>query len=141
MLEILIAFMVTLTFSGCQQEPGIITGAQGPAGPKGDPGTPGSSCSVSQAANGAVISCQDGSSVLLLNGVDGQQTPYTIIEVVDLCNNHKEVLLRFGTNQLIGHYAGGGNNQHLRMLTPGRWMSTDGSNCLFTVTQDMNVTY
>lgn len=55
-------------------------GATGPQGPKGDTGEQGiqgekgdkgDSCTVLQAVNGAVISCQDGTSVLVLNGQDG----------------------------------------------------------------------
>lgn len=138
----LVLFLTLISLSACMEARiEKIEGPMGPAGRDGKDGEPGKSCSVAQASNGAVISCEDGTSVLVLNGENGQQTPYTIIEVIDLCNNHKEVLLRFGTNQIIGHYAGGGNNQHLRMISPGNWVSTDGANCYFRVNNDMSVSY
>lgn len=129
--------------SGCMEA--RIELLPGPAGQPGEPGKDGTdgkdgtSCSVAQAVNGAVISCQDGSSMLILNGQDGAQTSYAIIEIIDLCKNSKEVLLRLGNNQLIGHYANGGNKQSLRIIGPGNWISADNAKCYFIVNNDMSV--
>jgi hypothetical protein len=46
-------------------------GPEGPAGPPGAPGQDGSSCSSTALSNGALISCSDGTQVVLVNGADG----------------------------------------------------------------------
>lgn len=78
--------LLALIVAGCGTESVVsygypVVGPTGPQGPKGDTGEQGiqgekgdkgDSCTVLQAVNGAVISCQDGTSVLVLNGVNGQ---------------------------------------------------------------------
>jgi hypothetical protein len=124
-------------------------GKDGSMGPKGDTGAPGSSCSVTQVSNGAIISCENGTSAVLLNGQDGADgspapaTPYTVTEIIDPCGNSPgfdEVLLRLHNGQIMAHYAQGAL-QFLTILSPGTYRVTDGTNCVFTVHPDMSVTW
>jgi len=71
-----------------------------------------------------------------------------IIEVIDLCDNHKEVLIKLGNGTLIAVYVG--NDPHetrLQVLTPGDYESTDGEDgedgedCKFTVHSDNSVSW
>lgn len=114
-------------------------------GPRGPPGEPGSSCSVAQLSNGAQITCDDGTSAIISNGIDGQDAvlpvgytyisegAYYIIAIEDLCGNGaEEVLFRLNTGELIAHYTHG-SKQYLTILSPGPHTSTDGYNCSFTV--------
>lgn len=48
------------------------TGAQGIPGSQGEAGADGSSCSVAQVSGGAIITCTDGTSAIILNGADGR---------------------------------------------------------------------
>lgn len=143
----------------------LIPGPQGPAGEKGDQGDRGSdgsngqSCtvqtvvpSVEAPAGGALILCGD-SSVLLLNGVDGEdgadapQTPYSIVEVIDPCGDasgiYDEIIIRLGTDELVASFSdnANGKNTRLSLLVPGTYQTTDGSNCVFTVSGDLEVTW
>lgn len=129
-------------------------GPQGPAGDRGisgetgDPGENGSSCSVTQAVNGALITCTDGSQVLILNGVNGQDgadgldatpSPYTITSIVDPCGDaagiYDEVFFRLADNRLIASFSDNSNglNTRFSVLTTGNYMTTDGSHCFFSV--------
>lgn len=51
---------------GCE-----LVGPPGPPGPQGPAGQDGSSCTSTAVTNGAIISCSDGTQVVLINGVDG----------------------------------------------------------------------
>lgn len=144
-------------------------GYSGLQGPPGNPGLPGSSCSVEQAENGSVITCDNGSTAVILNGtngvngqdgtdgqngIDGQDgtdgqdgsnatpTAYSVVEVIKPCpgSGFREVLLRTYNNQILAHYSQG-SKQFLTFLTPGNYQLTDGSGCNFTVHQDMSVTW
>jgi hypothetical protein len=57
---------VVCTLAGCNPD----TNKTGPVGPAGPKGLPGENCSVIEAVNGAIISCQD-NSVLIVNGSQG----------------------------------------------------------------------
>lgn len=65
------------------------SGATGAQGPPGDPGSQGpagnngTSCSVSQQSQGALITCTDGTSALILNGTNGQNG--TVIQPIQFC--------------------------------------------------------
>jgi hypothetical protein len=93
---------------------------------------------------GAILSCEDGSSVVILNGKDGedgkpgQSTPYTITGLLDPCGRQgvfDEVLLVLEGGQVLAHYSQG-NKQFLTVLLPGSYITTDGTNCLFTLNAD-----
>ena len=112
-------------------------------------GTNGVSCTVKQLANGARVSCSDGSEAVVYNGQDGTNgqdappTPYTVTEVIDPCGKQAsfdEVLLRMSNGQLLAHFASG-NNQFLTTIGVGSYTTTDGTNCYFTVNNDMSVSW
>ena len=66
----------------------------------------------------------------------------SITEIVDLCSNHKEVLIRLGDGSLLS--LSGGNKakeHHLQVLTPGDYKSQDGEDCEFTVSNDLSVSW
>lgn len=144
---------------GSRGEPG----AQGPNGTQGTTGTPGaqgsqgpegSSCSAQPVVGGALITCTDGTSVVLWNGVDGRNgvdgqdgadappTAYTVVGLVDPCGKQSsfdEVLLRLQNGDLLAHYASG-NQQFLARISPGSYVTTDGTHCYFTVSNDGSIT-
>jgi hypothetical protein len=63
--------VICLLLVACGRGPQGEQGVQGVTGATGPTGANGSSCTVQQANNGAIISCTDGTSVLVLNGRDG----------------------------------------------------------------------
>ncbi len=132
-----------------QSGPVGATGPAGAAGPVGPPGEAGTSCSVSPYTNGALISCTDGTSVVLLDGVDevdgtdAVPSPYMIVGFIDPCGpqgSFDEVLMQLDSGQLIAHYSHG-NRQFLVSLPPGNYTTTDGTSCSFVVHSDMSVTW
>lgn len=138
--------VLTLNLFSCMYQvdynrPGIV-------GPKGDSGSDGKSCTVTQVANGALISCPDGTSTAILNGTpgaDGQPAPataYTVTELVDPCGPqgaYDEVLLKLANGQILAHFASGAK-QFLTIVPPGNYTSTDSTNCFFTITPTGEVT-
>lgn len=124
-------------------------GSPGPSGQPGNSGVSGGSCTVEQLVNGAIISCQDGTQVVVLDGVDGEDgmdappTPYTVVGLVDPCGpqgTFDEVLLRLANGELLAHYSSG-NKEFLTQVGPGNYSTTDGTNCHFTVHNDLTVTW
>jgi hypothetical protein len=134
-----------------------VPGERGPAGLPGEQGEPGQqgergdSCTVSSAPGGAQISCTDGSSSFIsdgTDGVDGQDgadappSPYTVSEVLDPCgdapNIIDEVLLKMANGQVLVLFAdnSNGKNPRLSVLPPGTYVTSDGSNCMFTLTSE-----
>jgi hypothetical protein len=113
-------------------------------GPAGVNGTNGYGCTVSQVGvsdiapdGGALISCTNGTSSLLLNG--------TIIQPVQFCPgtpNYPAVFPEVGfkiNNQIYAVYSL--NNGFLTLLTPGYYSSNAvGSACNFTVNTDGTIT-
>lgn len=102
-----------------------------------------SSCHVKTLEEGALIYCDDGSSALIYHGEDGTplaQEPYELVEVIDPCEDHHldEVLLRFANGQILAHYSAG-NKQFFTLLTPGTYITTDGTQCRFEITEDGEV--
>lgn len=72
-------------------------------------------------------------------------TPYTPSELIDPCgdtlNIVDEVLVRLSNNQLLVLFADNvnGDNPRLAIIGPGSYMTSDGSNCHFTVDNDLKV--
>jgi len=136
----------------------ILLGACAKRGDRGHPGSDGSdgsSCSVNQTVNGAIISCQDGTTAIVTNGTngidgldgtDGQDAPptaYSVTELINPCGQtpgFNEVLLRLHNNQIIAHFSSG-NLQFLSVIGPGSYVTTDSSSCQFTIHPDMSVTW
>jgi len=137
MKNLLLLSLSILALSACAKK--------GDRGFNGSDGKDGSSCSVAQASNGAVITCQDGTSTLILNGTngaDGQNAPptaFTVTEILDPCGDapgqFDEVLLRLANGQVIAHFASG-NLQFLAVLSPGSYVTTDSQACHFTLNSD-----
>jgi len=122
------------------------TGEQGPAGDVGPAGMDGASCTVAQLINGAIISCTDGTTALIVNGADGEDAPpsaYTVTELVDPCGDQPgfdEVLFRLYNGTLIAHYSHG-SRQFLTVVGPGNYQTTDGHSCNFNVSNSLEVTW
>jgi hypothetical protein len=118
----------------------------------------GGNCSVTNLTDGALITCQDGTSTRVyngssgtngqdgrdgspgtdgINGVDGKNA---VIEVIDPCGNSPdvdEVLLRLADRSIVAWYYQKG----LAVLGPGSWVTTDSSQCAFYIDNDLNVTW
>lgn len=84
------------------------------------------------------------------NGADGQNappTPFTPTELVDPCGDTPgktdEVLLRLANGQLLVSFSdnAAGLNTRFAVLSPGTYMTTDGTLCLFTVQNDGTVVW
>lgn len=174
-MKYIISLILCLILTGCGGEtiikgekgdqgiPGLpgIAGANGQDGTNGTNGTDGqngTSCTVASVSpgieapyGGALITCGS-SSTLLLNGEPGPQgepapmTPYTITEIIDVCNDtpnkYDEVLLRTQSGKLLASFSDNvnGYNTRLSELTAGNYMTSDGTNCFFTVDNDNTVT-
>lgn len=125
-------------------------------------------CTVEQVSNGALISCPDGSQVVVLNGVDGAQgeqgvqgeqglqgpkgedatpTEFSVVEVIDPCgdapNVYDEILLKLANGQILALFVdnANGKNPRFSFITKGDYITTDGSNCRFSVTSDNRVAW
>lgn len=109
-----------------------ITGPVGPAG---------GSCTVAPVTDGALISCEDGSSQLVLNGADGESA---ILEIIDPCGDSPgefdEIMFRLSSGELVAYFEQG-SKRFLTVLNPGNYRTTDKQSCRFTVTTDMQVEY
>jgi len=111
---------------------------------RGAPGDAGSSCSVSPAVGGAVITCTNGSTSLILNGLAGMDgadgadappTPYTVTELINpggINTAFDEVLFRLASGEIVAHYSSGAL-QFLTVLAPGNYQTTDAAHTPFTV--------
>lgn len=124
--------------SGCGKGRVVILqgpkGEQGEKGDKGDPGEQGP-----QGVSGPAGA--DG-----LPGIPGQTiivqapNPYDVTEIVDPCGDsagiYDEVFLRLSNGLLIASFSdnSNGTNTRFALLTPGSYVTTDGSHCYFTVT-------
>jgi len=117
-------------------------GQDGQDGKDGKDGQNGTSCTVSRTANGALIACTDGTFAVVL---DGMNTGIPVNSVIDPCgpqSAYDEVLLRMDNHQVIAYLIGPGSAQaRLAVLPPGNYVTSDGTNCYFTVHADGNITY
>lgn len=111
------------------------------------PGTTGfpQTCSVSTVAGGVLITCPDGTSATLLNGVNGlpgadsPPTPLTPIAAVEPCGQassaYKEVLLILENGDIFSSFSDSLNGANTRntFLPDGNYIDTDDSGCQFSV--------
>lgn len=153
--------------SGSQGNEGS-QGSRGSVGETGAQGVKGSSCSINQLANGAIITCTDGTMATILNGTQGvqgdtgtqgdtgaqgsqgaqgsagsdaPQSAFQIIQVIDPCGTQpgfNEVLLKTADGHLLAHYADG-TKQFLTLLTPNSYVTTDFTPCYFIVNSDYSI--
>lgn len=125
-------------------------GVPGRDGTNGKDGKDGASCTSKRVTNGATITCTDGTTVVILDGVNGQDgadgqdappTAYSVVELINPCGDgpgFDEVLLRLANGSIIAHYADG-NKQFLATIGPGNYVTTDGQSCHFTIDSSMGV--
>lgn len=120
-----------------------------PTPPPAVDGKNGSSCTVRGTPDGAVILCEDGSNAVIWHGRDyrpEQPAPlnrYEVSEIVDPCGKqatYDEVLLKLANGQLLAHYWGSGNS-FITTISPGSYITTDGTACRFTVTPEGEVVW
>lgn len=111
-----IALMLTLILlAACGKD-----GAQGPAGQQGAPGA---------------------------NGKDAELPAYAVTQIIDPCGDAPsvvdEVLLKMANGQFLVSFSenASGKNTRLAVLPAGTYITTDGSNCTFTITAGGNVTW
>lgn len=143
--------LIAFVLAGCGQ---IVTYVPVP-GPSGPPGRRGKGCSVTQLSpndvapnGGAVITCEDDTSALIINGTDGQAgLPGTTITPVQFCpschgtypNVFPEVGFKMNDKIWAVYSANGG---FLTEVLPGRYSSNGiGCNCTFIVNQDGSITH
>lgn len=140
-------FLSALALSACGPQvnydrPFLVQGLPGEAGPAGQDGK---SCTVATVANGALITCPDGTASVVLNGSNGQDAPptaYSVTAVIDPCGPQAafdEVLLKLANGQIMAHFASGAQ-QFLALIGPGSYSTTDGTHCYFTITAEGEVT-
>lgn len=87
------------------------------------------------------------------NGLQGEQGEQgipgldAVAEILDPCGDapgiYDEVILRLSTGQLLASFSdnASGLNTRFSLLTPGTYVTTDGSACNFKVHPDMSVTW
>lgn len=127
-------------------------------GAKGQDGQDGESCSIQRVSNGAVITCGDDTVAIFdgMDGVDGRDGvdgedgqdaapgAYSITELIDPCGkeaNFDEILLRTANGQLMALYFDTKKKAFLTVITPGNYVTTDGTDCYFSVDSELEVTW
>lgn len=111
MKKMMIFSLMLALLAGCGTDHYI----QGPKGDKGDQGI--------QGAPGS-------------NGADGQDA---VVEIIDPCGDNPskvdEVLLRLANNSLLVLFTKNNNGDYPRLatITAGTYVTTDETNCVFTV--------
>lgn len=149
LISIILAVACILA-SSCQQRT-ILEGQ----GPQGVPGANAAPCNVSQQPQGALITCPDGSSSLVLNGTNGavgatgpagqDGTPGTIITPIQFCSasqtSYPSTFTESGfclNGQIYGVYSANGG--FLALLPPGQYSSNGiNASCTFTIGDNCQV--
>lgn len=124
--------VLILMLSGCAKDVYTVRGVAGANGAAAQP------CSVAPSADGAVITCPDGSSQSLHNGVDASVVP------VQLCagslSQFPEVALCIN-NALYAVYWDG-HNAWMTLIPPGHYNSTSSTAaCSFNVGASCQVSF
>ncbi len=114
-------------------------------------------CSVSPDEDGALIVCPDGTTTTVLNGTDGidgqdgkdgldiQNYDFIPVGLVDPCGDksgvYDEVFIRMANNTLVASFSNNANGDYTRLsvLVPGTYITTDGDNCTFTVSEEYDI--
>jgi pilus assembly protein FimV len=139
----------------------VCDGATGAAGPQGDAGT---SCTVETvdpdpnvAPNGGALITCGSTSTLVLNGAPGPAGPqgdagvpapptaYSVVNVIDPCGpsgGADEVFLQLANGTVVASFSdnAAGQNTRLSILNDGTYETSDGTNCIFTVSTNTQVT-
>lgn len=91
---------------------------------------------------------KDGESIVGPKGDKGEQGipgEAAVLEVIDPCGDapgiYDEVILRLANGQLLASFSqnASGLNTRFSILTAGNYVTTDGSNCHFSVSLDGEV--
>ncbi len=124
----------------------------------GKDGKDGSSCDAYSVENGVIIACGDKDPLLVKHGQDGEDGSdgadgedgedaepgaFNIVEYIDPCGKESafdEILLVFANGDILGHYSNG-KKQHFSLLSPGRYQTTDNTNCLFEISANGEVVW
>jgi hypothetical protein len=104
------------------------------------------SCSVTRLSEAEIrLTCPDGTSEVIRNGVNGQNgTDGKSIEVIDPCGAESqigfdEVLIRLPDRTLIAYFKFN-SFEHLSRLSPGQtYLTTDDTHCEFKIDSDGTV--
>jgi hypothetical protein len=126
-------------------------GTDGKDGKDGLNGTNGSSCSVQDLGTKALITCTDGTTAIIEDGINGKDgtngtdgedgadgkdgsslVQYPVINIINPCNNKNDELLEFANGDIIERYST--EQKTFMLLTPGVHMSKSDTKCKFTVT-------
>lgn len=146
---LIIFSLLTLVSCGARREGK--TGASGKDGTNGVNGKDGSSCHVNSVSNGAIITCDDGTQSIVMNGDKGDvgdkgETGTNgispILETIDPCGNgtgFDEILIK--TNIGYISYFEEGNKRFLAKLDIGSYRTTDQQACRFSVNVDGSITW
>ena len=122
-------------------------GEEGKQGTKGDTGETGAVGPQGEVGAAGPQGIPGGQGIA---GPEGDPGLSSIIEVIDLCDNGKEILLRLDDDVLIAFFTArqfkDNGNRHddidyLSTLSPGNYITTDGEACSFEVNGDMSVTW
>ena len=82
-------------------------------------------------------------------GIPGQNAPanqFSVVSVIDPCGDksgvYDEVMLKLGNGSILASFSDNANGKNTRfsLLTPGSYVTTDGSMCFFTVNSNMDIT-
>lgn len=161
-LHMALVTFIALNITSCGDPADGLPGAKGDKGDSGVNGTnglDGEGCSVlpilaglAAPYGGALLTC-GGTQVVLLNGEPGPQgepgpvSPYQLSEIIDPCGDaagiYDEVILKMASGRLLASFSdnANGNNTRLSELVPGSYITTDGSNCYFTVASNGSVSW
>lgn len=120
-------------------------GASGSNGKDGRDGADGATCQAITIPDGTQVTCGHDVVVILngrdgVNGTDGQDGADAQLELIDLCGNGKEFLIRLPDGRILAHFVQD-SNQYFSVLGAGTYRSTDGMNCTFTVDADNQIYY
>lgn len=93
------------------------------------------------------VVCDGNEGPIGLTGPQGPTSPMSVASIVDPCGDdsgiYDEVILRLANGQLLASFSDNANGKNTRfsLLTPGSYVTTDGSNCNFSVDNDLNVSW
>jgi hypothetical protein len=129
--------IIALTLTACGYQTHTISGPPGKDGEMGPTGAVGATGPTGADGIDGVDGVTGPTGAMGPTGDDG------ILGLIKLCPHipgaYPEYLIRTDYG-LIGVYFGGGKT-FLANIIPGNWVTTDGRNCHFTVTSDLEVIY
>lgn len=122
-------------------DPGVPgqNGSDGHNGTSGTNGANGTSCEVSNANGGALVTCGN-TSQMIYAGQNGAIGIEGYIYPCGINFSNDEIFLRLTDGKILALYDGGANQDRLVLLAPGNYITTDVNNqnnaCHFNVSSD-----